>query len=266
LELPRLAVLLRAAVVLLLAGLPVLASAGPASAATGGKSNWAGYVSTGRGTRFTEVSGTWVQPAVSCTLGRSTYMSSWVGLGGDSTQTLEQIGTEADCDADGHATYSSWFELYPTASGNPKLTIRPGDVVSASVTVIGRKVRLRMVNQTLGTRFSRPLHTDEIDVSSAEWIVEAPSICLTDSDASCRDSVLSDFGSTEFTQACARTTDQAGGVTGARWTGKAYTLGTDRSAAARARGRASPSGGARAVPGALSADHDAFGVTFSAGL
>jgi len=261
---------MRAAVLLLLAGAPILAvlgaSAGPAAAATGGESNWAGYVSTGRGTRFTNVSGTWVQPAVSCTLGRSTYMSSWVGLGGDSSRALEQIGTEADCGTDGQATYSSWFELYPTVSGSPKLTIHPGDVVSASVTVSGRHARLSMTNQTAGTRFARQLRVDQVDVSSAEWIVEAPALCLTSSDASCRDSVLSDFGSTGFTRARAGTAGHTGGVTGADWTGTAYTLATGRTGAAASRRAGSAPSGSRAVPGALSGREDAFGVTFAAGV
>jgi hypothetical protein len=267
---PRLAAL-RAWVLLLLAAAPILAGFGacatPAAAAAGeGESNWAGYVSKGRETRFTNVSATWVQPAVSCTGGRSTYMSSWVGLGGDTSTTLEQIGTEADCESDGQATYSSWFELYPRVSETPKLTIRPGDVVSASVTVTGRDVRLSMTNQTLGTRFDRSLHADQLDVSSAEWIVEAPSLCLTASTASCRDSVLSNFGSIRFTRARASTAGQAGGVTGADWSGTPYTLAIGATGATATRASEARPSGSRAVTGALSGREDTFGVTFAAKL
>jgi hypothetical protein len=260
-----------ASVLLLVAAAAILVGLGagavPASAAGGGgESNWAGYVSKGRETRFTSVSGTWVQPAVSCAGGRSTYMSSWVGLGGDTSTRLEQIGTEADCDGGGQATYSSWFELYPAVSGAPKLTIRPGDVVSASVTVVGGDVRLSMTNQTLGTGFDRTLHADRLDVSSAEWIVEAPALCRTGSTASCRDSVLSDFGSIRFTRARASTAVRAGGVTDADWAGTPYTLATGAAGAGATRASQAPQSGSRAVTGALSGGKDAFGVTFAASV
>jgi hypothetical protein len=268
LERPRL-VLMRGTVLLLLGGVQALgvlgAFAQPASAAaTSGDSNWAGYVSSGRGTRFTHVSGRWVQPAVSCTRGRSTYMSSWIGLGGDSSQILEQIGTEADCDAGGRATYSSWFELYPTVSGSPKLTIRPGDVVSAGVTVIGGDARLNMTDETRGTRFSRVIHGYPFDVSSAEWIVEAPAVCLTGNAASCRGSRLSNFGSTGFTQARASAAGHTGTVTDEGWTSTAYAIGGGSTNGSGSRAARSPQSGSRAVPGALSGHDDAFGISFAA--
>lgn len=251
------------AVLLLLAASATVAvlcvSAAPASATDGG-SNWAGYVSTGQGTRFQSVGGTWVEPAVACTPGRPTYMSSWVGLGGDTSQALEQIGTEADCASDGKATYSSWFELYPTISGSPKLAIRPGDVVSAAVTVIAGKVRLDMTDETRGTRFIRVVVGKRLDVSSAEWIVEAPSVCATGDLASCHDSRLSDFGSTGFTAARASTAGHSGTVTGPGWTGTACTIAT--SVPSRSRAASTARGGSRAVPTALSRHADSFAVSF----
>ncbi len=247
------------------------ALAAPASAAQqSGDSNWAGYVSSGRDTHFTSVSATWRQPAVSCAVGRATYMSSWIGLGGDTSHAVEQIGTEADCGVDGTATYSSWFELYPTVSGDPHVAIRPGDVVSAEVTVSGGDVRLSMTNQTLGTRFSRRLHADHLDVSSAEWIVEAPSVCPTADPAGCGDSVLSDFGSTRFTRARASAAGRKGTVTGPGWTTTPYALatgGAPTGVAPNAGPRAMESAqrGSRAGVGALSANHDAFGIVFAGG-
>jgi hypothetical protein len=264
LRLPRFAATLLLTVVSALAVPGVLAP--PASAApTVGASNWAGYVSTGRGTRFTDVSGTWVTPAVLCTIGRATYMSNWIGLGGDRSNTVEQIGTESDCGANGIPTYSSWFELYPKVSGDPQLTIRPGDVVSARVTISRGDVRLDMTNRTLGTRFTQRLHADQVDVSSAEWIVEAPSVCLSADIASCGDSVLSDFGSTRFTTARASAAGRTGTVTGPGWSATPYTLATGGPSTGGVRVIAAPHAGSRAVLGRLSGSHDAFGVTFAAG-
>ena len=86
--------------------------------ATTVSANWAGYVAAphaGASARFSSVSGTWRQPAASCTAGRASFSAVWVGLGGygESVASLEQIGTDANCTADGHADYASWFELLP---------------------------------------------------------------------------------------------------------------------------------------------------------
>ena len=63
-------------------------SAGSAGAATSTaeqvSSNWAGYVVGGSNsnTQFSNVSGSWVQPASKCTSGQD-YAAFWVGIGGD---------------------------------------------------------------------------------------------------------------------------------------------------------------------------------------
>ena len=64
--------------------------------------NWAGYVITGAYTSYTSVTGTWKQPQITCTASDGGASSAfWVGLGGyyTSSQSLEQIGTSADCNA-----------------------------------------------------------------------------------------------------------------------------------------------------------------------
>src|SRR5205809_183673 len=110
--------------------------AAPAAAATieSTSSNWAGYAVARKGTRFRRVSGTWVQPAVTCT-GDRAYSAYWVGLGGYRTtsQALEQIGTAADCDSTGTAHYTAWYELVPAAAVTVKLNVRAGDTIAASV-------------------------------------------------------------------------------------------------------------------------------------
>jgi hypothetical protein len=85
-------------------------------------SNWAGYAVTSTDpttpVTYTSVSGTWVQPAAACGAGPAAYSAFWVGLGGysDTSQGLEQIGTESDCTTAGRATYGVWYELVPAAS------------------------------------------------------------------------------------------------------------------------------------------------------
>ncbi len=235
-----------------------LAPAGGAAAAT--SSNWAGYVATAPAVRFTRVSATWIQPAVTCTAGQPTFLASWVGLGGnrDSSTALEQIGTEADCRANGRASYSSWFELVPSAAGSARLGVRPGDLISASVTVRGRIVRLRMADATTGRVFTRSLRAQAVDLSSADWIVEAPTVCQTASAASCQATTLADFGATGFSSARATGGGHAGAIGDPAWSPTAISL--IPGGPARAAGQDSPT----AVPGSLSAGGDAFSLFFGA--
>ena len=100
----------------------VCIAAGPANAARADStvsSNWAGYAITAPNTSFTDVKGSWVQPTGTCTAGKQSYSSFWIGLGGynESAQGLEQAGTSADCDPDGQVIDYAWYELIPAPPG-----------------------------------------------------------------------------------------------------------------------------------------------------
>ena len=71
--------------------------------------NWSGYAVTG-GT-FTDVKGSWVVPTVTSS-GTNSYSSTWVGIDGFSSSTVEQTGTDSDF-VNGHAQYYAWYEMYP---------------------------------------------------------------------------------------------------------------------------------------------------------
>jgi hypothetical protein len=199
---------------LIAAGL-CLAAAPAADAATARttSTNWAGYAVHRSGVRFREVTAAWRVPAVDCSSGEQQWSASWVGLGGysETSNALEQIGTESDCSSTGTATYSAWYELVPENSHTIDLTARPGDRISARVIVRGRRVALRLENLTRHRTYSRTLTASAIDVSSAEWIVEAPSAC-SDTGSFCRVMPLADFGSTAMRHAAAVS---AGGHRGA---------------------------------------------------
>ena len=83
-------------------------------------SNWAGYVvasSATTKTSFSDVSGSWTQPAADCDAGFPSHSAFWVGLGGYSGEHLEQTGTSAGCSASGQAVYYVRYELVPAAQG-----------------------------------------------------------------------------------------------------------------------------------------------------
>lgn len=225
--------------------------------------NWAGYAVHRAGVTFHQVSARWIQPDASCVAGNPSYSSAWVGLGGYSptSTALEQIGTELDCNAAGKVVSSAWYELVPAPSRTIPLAVRPGDVMHATVTVAGHRVVVELENLTSHHGFRRTLHTPAIDVSSAEWILEAPSECV--SQFACQALPLADFGSMSFQSATAVTSSgRTGTITGADWARTKIKLtpgGTQRLIVSR---NSTDSSGA-ANPSALRGRGSTFNVTFA---
>jgi hypothetical protein len=234
--------------------------ASTAGAATGDlslSSNWAGYAVTGTEangspTSFSVVSGSWTQPIASCT-GAPTWSSFWVGLGGfdETSQALEQIGTDSDCDASGRPVYYVWYELVPEPPVQVRLKLSPGDRVSAVVVVHGTSVILRLRNLTRNTVFTRHSTVSTTDVTSAEWIAEAPSNC---DGPSCDVLPLTNFGTVSFTGAATVGDGRAAPL--ASWTVTPIELvGDGRLAAMPAS--------SGAVPSPVGADGGSFSISYS---
>jgi len=209
-------------------------------------SNWAGYAVTG-GTsaplRFSHVSAIWMEPAAACTSGAPTSSAFWVGLGGfaASSQALEQIGTSADCTAGGRQSHFMWYELVPSASVPIALKVFPGNVIAASVSVAGTTVKVQIRNLTRKTRFSKTLRANALDVSSAEWVAEAPSAC--NQRGRCTVLPLTDFGTVPFANASATANGHAGSIVDAAWTATPIELiPNERLQTATAPSQLSPDG------------------------
>jgi|CZKG01.1.fsa_nt_gi hypothetical protein len=190
-------------------------------------SNWAGYVAvpaSSVGSPFASVSGSWTEPTAMCTMGRESYSAVWVGLGGarESATSLEQVGTDADCSSAGRPVYSSWFELLPAEAVGVRLAVHPGDRMTASVTVRGHDATLRLRDLSSGGRFTITRRMAKVDVSTAEWIVEAPSICL--GTGACRTDALTDFGAVEFSATSATAHGHTGPIADPEWSTTALEL------------------------------------------
>jgi hypothetical protein len=143
---------------------------------------------------FTSVSASWTEPAATCTA-TDTFASFWVGLDGDGTNTVEQTGTEADCDG-GAATYRGWFEMFPAAPVFYDNPVEPGDAMSASVVADGGGAfTLTLTDSTQGWNQTTNQTSDTAQLGSAEVITEAPSDGTV--------LPLSDFGTVSFTDATA---------------------------------------------------------------
>lgn len=169
---------------------PVRAIHGHRNAVT--SSNWSGYAAHG-GT-YTSVSASWVEPTGHCSGSAHKYSSFWVGLDGYSSGTVEQAGSEVDCNGR-TAKYYSWFEMYPkypVVFGN---AVRPGDHFHGSVTYNGGgRFTLRLSDVTRGWTHTVHRSLGSARRSSAEVIVEAPS-------SSQGVLPLADFGTVHITQA-----------------------------------------------------------------
>jgi len=166
---------------------------------------------------FTSVSGSWIQPKVSCTKSKATYAAFWVGLGGFSptSQALEQIGSQATCTTAGKAKYSMWYELVPAASVPIRFKVFPGNALTASVKVNGTQVVLQIRNLTRKTNFTKTLFMAEPDLSSAEWIAEAPTGCNA---SGCAQLPLAKFSPLTFTKSSATTSDgHTGTISDVSW-------------------------------------------------
>jgi hypothetical protein len=242
-----------------------------ATPAPGISANWAGYVATATPptasdpapapAQFTDVTGTWTQTKATCTGRETTSSALWVGLGGvdETSQGLEQLGTEADCSAAGIATYSAWYELLPADPVKLSIRIRPGDRVTAAVLSVGPQIVLSLKDLTRHTRFGKRLPSvDPLDLGSAEWIAEAPAACSAGG-RRCRIVPLTNFGTVTFSRAAAIECGHPGTISDPSWSATQVSLVPNGMRAPSGAGASNTHG---ASPSGLSPDGRSFSVAW----
>jgi len=145
---------------------------------TAESTNWSGYAVTGANGAYHSVSASWTEPTAKCSGNRrrtAQYSSFWVGLDGYSSNSVEQTGTDADCNGT-TPEYYGWYEMYPAYPVNFSNTVRPGDSLSASVTFSGTETyTLVLKDSTQGWTQTITQNETGLARSSAEVITEAPS-------------------------------------------------------------------------------------------
>jgi peptidase A4-like protein len=190
--------------------LPAAASASPHSGdvkhkvGKGTSTNWSGYAVPG--TNATDVKGSWIQPAATCSKRESSWSSPWVGIDGDNSNTVEQIGTDTDCSG-GVPRYYAWYEMYPKSLVVINIPIKAGDSFSAEVSTSGNG----SYTMTLTNNSATPAPTTYTTVqagsktqnSSIEWVMEGPS-----------NGSLTNFGTVGFTGASGTIGGTTAGVDG----------------------------------------------------
>lgn len=177
---------------------------------TSESTNWSGYAAYG--STFSSVRGEWVQPTAGCEAAHGHKLkvaAFWVGLDGYEDNTVEQIGTEADCEGP-TPFYYAWWELYPKSSVLIEKPVKPGDALRAEVS----QGELTLEDVTAGWHFSESFLPDALGFSSAEWIAEAPA-----------KNALTSFGSVHFNSASASSEALSGGaIESEAWSDDAITL------------------------------------------
>jgi hypothetical protein len=133
--------------------------------------NWSGYAVAGG--RYRSVTATWTQPSVSCS--GSAYSSFWIGIDGDTSGTVEQTGTSADCNGS-TPVYYAWYEMYPQYPTNYPNRVSAGDHFVATVTTDGTgSFTLTLKDSTRGWTQTTTQRLNKARLASAEVIAEAPS-------------------------------------------------------------------------------------------
>jgi Peptidase A4 family len=159
--------------------------------------NWSGYavetnIASPQANAFTDVQATWIVPSLSpsASSNQNAYSSTWIGLDGDSSKTVEQIGIEQDY-IKGVAVYYAWYEMYPKSVVKLDLVIQAGDTISAEVKYLGNNTyQLTLDDVTSGNSRTIQVESSKPIRSSAEWIEESTGR-------------LADFNTVTFTNASA---------------------------------------------------------------
>jgi len=214
--------------------------------------NWSGYAV--EGTAFTHALGSWTVPTVNCSKTPNTYSSFWVGIDGWTSSTVEQTGTDSDCDGSS-PSYYAWYEFYPAGSVLiSSVTVSPGNHISASVTYnSGSSFTITLTNETTGKSYSKTGTVSKAKRTSAEWIAEAP--CCTR-----RGGILplADFGTVDLGEDYTDVSD-TNDATDSSVSGVISAFGTNVYESIMVNGT---TGADESVPSALSSDGSSFTATW----
>jgi Peptidase A4 family len=158
--------------------------------------NWSGYAVTGANGAYTSVTASWTEPTATCTSGRrstDSYAAFWIGLDGYNSTSVEQTGSDSDCDGK-TPDYYGWYEMYPANPVYYTNPVKPGDAFTSSVTFSGTDTyTLVLKDTTQGWTQTQTINESGFDRSSAEVITEAP--CCTNSGGILP---LADFGKVTY--------------------------------------------------------------------
>jgi len=156
--------------------------------ATETSTNWSGgVVFAPSGKPFSWIEGDWVIPDVDAPAENQWYYcASWIGIDGDGSGDVCQIGIECEVFRSGNSITRNiypWWEWYPESEvAITNFSVSPGDMVTALLCTSGggaTEASAYFTNRTTGATtslsFTAPGGTS-LTGNSAEWVVEAPTV------------------------------------------------------------------------------------------
>ena len=155
----------------------------PAHGGTADSLNWSGYAVTPTSDGITAVSSTFVVPSAG--LVPPGFAATWTGIGGFNTSDLIQAGASEDSlpsnDVFG-PQYYAWYELLPASetqisgcTGDPNCTVTPGDTISVTISQMSGSTWNVAMTDAGHWSWSQKVSYSSSG-SSAEWILEAPTV------------------------------------------------------------------------------------------
>jgi hypothetical protein len=205
--------------------------------------NWAGYAVVGNA--FTEARGSWTVPSVNCRVNPNGAASFWVGIDGWDNNTVEQTGTESQCNGIQLVSYA-WYEFAPKTGVTIKnMRVTPGEDIEAEMRYNGSRFVVTIVDLTTGKYFRTNAAVPRAKRASAEWIAESNGY-----------SGLPDFDAVGFGKDFTRATD-TNAATDATTSGPIAAFGKRVQVAILGHKDAD-----EAVPSFLSFDGSSFSVTY----
>ncbi|MHB1712634.1 MAG: G1 family glutamic endopeptidase [Acidimicrobiales bacterium] len=152
--------------------------------------NWSGYAVTGK--NITAAASTFTVPAAG--LVPPGFAATWTGIGGYSSTDLIQAGTAEQSLPTLPfigAQYYAWYELLPGSENqltrcnpDPNCTVNPGNVVTVNISQVGGSsapnnwlIKMTNLGHWKWSKIVSYVSTN----SSAEWILEAPTVTVLQS-------------------------------------------------------------------------------------
>jgi hypothetical protein len=155
----------------------------PTSGGTVDSLNWSGYAVTPAGDGVTSVTSTFVVPSAG--LVPPGFAATWTGIGGYNTSDLIQAGTSEDSAPSSSIVgpqYNAWYEILPASetpltncTGDSACTVTPGDVITVTISNVSGDTWNIAMTDAGHWSWSQDL-TYASSESSAEWILEAPTV------------------------------------------------------------------------------------------
>jgi hypothetical protein len=145
--------------------------------------NWSGYAVTPTSAGITAVSSTFVVPSAG--LVPPGFAASWTGIGGYGSSDLIQAGVSENSLPSNDVLgpqYDAWYEILPASeteisgcTGDANCTVSPGDTVTVDISLASGSTWNVSIADAGHWSWSQPV-TYTSSESSAEWILEAPTV------------------------------------------------------------------------------------------